>query len=116
MKTSKEATYAGLNAHFLISANKINADWLNETLQIKLDNERALYDAMKDPHRKPHVVAWMALEHTANAYIAYEVEPAAPMYASSAQLKSWLNEYGNGYDTIAPTVQYIIDERAGKHD
>lgn len=117
MRTNKQATFNALNSHFLNTETmKINEGYLNDSLALALDNERALYDAMRDTRRRAHAVAWMALENVASSCISYEAAPNETTYASSEQLKAWLKQYGHAYDTIAETVQYIIDEREGKHE
>ena len=89
---------------------RINETYLNEHLQIMLDNTRSLYDAMRNTRRKPESVAWEAFILLANECLKMEEYPAI-YTCSSEQLKKWLQEYGRGYDSIAETVAYITDER-----
>jgi len=126
MATNKEATFSALNGSFLDTSDfKINEEYLNDSLQIYLSNEKFLYDAMTKTKRKPEAVAWEALTFTANMLLANENYPNKKIVASSEQLKKWLNEFGNGYETIKDTVNYIIaerqelkewDEKEGKQD
>ena len=110
MATNKQKTFDALNGAFLMSNSKINEDYLNETLQIFLLNERPLYDAMHNTRQKPESVAWTALMFSANDRLKNEEYPAK-YFASSEQLKKWLSEFGRDYETIADTVEFIKAER-----
>jgi len=78
-------------------------------LQLFLANEKRLYDAMHTK-RKATAVAWEALMFTANDVLKNDNYPKI-LTATSEQLKKWLNEYGNGYETIADTVEWIKQQR-----
>lgn len=110
MATNRKKTFDALNGTYLMSDNKINEEYLNETLQIFLLNERPLYDAMHNTRRTPESVAWTALMFTANDRLKNEEYPAK-YFASSDQLKKWLSEFGRDYETITDTVKFIKAER-----
>lgn len=114
MPTNIQATYAALNSHYLNTATmRINKDYLNDALQIAMDNDRDLYNAKFDEKRSPRIVVWITLLYLANACIAYEELPNLnfPYKATSSQVKKWLFEYGDGFDTIAPMIEYVVEER-----
>ena len=110
MATNKQKTFDALNGAYLMENNKINEDYLNDTLQIFLLNERLLYDALHNTRQKPESVAWTALMFTANDRLKNEEYPEK-YFASSDQLKKWLSEYGRDYETISDTVEFIKRER-----
>lgn len=112
MKTSKEKTFSALNGSFLNGQTlKINEDHLNDNLRIYLLNNQHLYGLLSGKNRD-HSIAWQALIFVANELISFEELPESNQYyASNDQLKSWLNEYGRGYETIAETVAIISELR-----
>lgn len=113
MKTSKGKTFSALNGSFLNSETlKINEDHLNDNLRIYLLNNRHLYGLLQHGKHSNHFIAWQALILVANALISFEELPRSNQYyASNDQLKSWLNKYGRGYETIAETVAIISELR-----
>lgn len=113
MKTSKEKTFLALNGAFLNGETfKINEDHLNDNLRIYLLNNQHLYGLLQHGKHSNHSIAWQALIVVANALISFEELPRSNQYyASNNQLKSWLNEYGRGYETIEETVANISELR-----
>lgn len=114
MPTNIQATYAALNSHYLNTATmRINKDYLNDALQIAMDNDRDLYKAKCDDKVSPRVVLWNTLLYLTDSCIEYEELPNlnTPYKATSPQVKKWLFEYGDGYDTIAPMIEYVVEER-----
>lgn len=109
--TNKEKTFSALNSYFLdTSRMRINETYLNEHIQVMLDNTRHLYDDMRYSKRKPYSIAWEAFILLANECIKM-IEYPAIYTCASEQLKKWLAQYGRGYETIAESVAYIEEER-----
>lgn len=110
MKTKKEITFSVLNDHFLNTATgTINEDYLNHLLNVHCFNsDRQLYEDMKRKRMKSTALAWRGLIGLTNELIKFsEVPNSNTFYATSDQLKKWLNTYGRGYDSIAETVTDI---------
>ena len=106
--TKQEWTFEVMNGAYLMSNNQINEGYLNDTLQVYILNEYPLYCMLKSNRVKRHSVAWAALMYDANTRLKWNGYNAE---CSSAQLKKWLDTYGNGYETIAETVSFIFDQR-----
>lgn len=106
--TRQELTFEVMNGAYLMSNNRINEGYLNETLEIYIMNHKPLYDMLCNKRVKRHSVAWAALMYDANTRLkwnGYKTE------CSSAQLKKWLETYGNGYETISDTVAFVFEQR-----
>lgn len=106
--TKQEWTFEVMNGAYLMSNNRINEGYLNDTLQVYVMNEYPIYQALKNNRIKRTSVAWMALMYDANTRLKWNGYNAE---CSSAQLKKWLETYGDGYETLNPTVTYIFDQR-----
>lgn len=114
MKTQKSITFNALNGNYLNTQTmKINEDYLNSNLQVLIDNKQQLWKQVKHSKRKATAIVWEALTIEANEQIKFNEYPAS-YYATSDQLKTWLKEYGRGYETIAETVAYVDDRRNDK--
>jgi len=109
MKTNKVKTFNALNGRFLnTETNRIDEEYLNHELSLLINNDRTLYLEAKNNRRiRPHSIAWRALTLAANQTID-GYWGAEEWYASSQQLKKWLQEYGRGYDSIAETVAEVV--------
>ena len=108
MKTNKTITVNTLNGHYLQSDNTINSDYLCDALVIWAMNTQHLYNALTNTHRKITSVVWETLISLTNDHIKDE---GYNYQCSSPQLKQWLNEYGNGYDTLSAAVEALTAER-----
>lgn len=106
--TRQEWTFEVMNGAYLMSNNRINEDYLNDVLQTYVMNEYSIYKALKNNRIKRTSVAWMALMYDANTRLQWNGYKAE---CSSAQLKKWLETYGDGYETLNPTVTYVFDQR-----
>lgn len=113
MKTNKQITFSALNSYYLNTAtNQINIEYLNDAIIIWGENTQAHYHAYTQGRSKIHSVVWAMLADLATHHIKTNEYPHNQnFYASSDQLKAWLQKYGNGYDTIAPAVEYFKDRR-----
>lgn len=109
--TNKEKTFNALNSSFLNTADmKINSGWLNDSIIMILDNTYSLYQAMQNTRRKASSVVWEAFMILTNECLKNEEYPRQYV-CTSEQLKSWLAQYGNGYETLAEAVQHVEEER-----
>lgn len=111
LRTNQKKTMEALNDRYLADNGRIDESFLNHELSLLINNDQTLYlDAVKNRRVRPHSVAWRALTLTANQTID-GYWGAEEYYASSPQLKNWLNQYGRGYDSIAQTVSEVEEMR-----
>lgn len=119
-RTRKDLTLRALEEHFVSFDFKkqkavLNAEYLNKNIMLILDNDRACYDAMVNQRRKPTAVVWQAFTKMADDYIREKtpeyMNPGIIYYASSSHLKEFLNLYGNGYETLKESIEYVEQER-----
>lgn len=106
--TKQEWTFEVMNGAYLMSNNRINEGYLNDILEIYIINHKPLYDMLCSKRVKRHSVAWAVLIYDANTRLEWNGYSAT---CSSAQLKKWLDTYGDGYETLNQTVTYIFDQR-----
>lgn len=108
MKTNLNITFEALNGHYLTSANTINEDYLNEAITTWIMNTEWIYNLLASKRSKSTSIVFTALADLANDHIKSEHRG---FQCSNYQLKKWLEEYGNGYDTLAAAVEEIEAER-----
>lgn len=106
--TKQELTFEAMNGAYLMSNNKINEGYLNDTLQIYIMNEYPIYQMLNSKRTKAHSVVWAALMYDANTRLKWNCYSTT---CTSDQLKKWLNTYGRGYETVAATVDFVAEER-----
>ena len=113
MRTNKNITFNALNSYFLdTSNNTINKSWLEHHLDVTIMNTRNIYDKLASKRNKTRSIVWCGLIELANACIKeIEYPYNQDCYASSEQLKKWLDEYGNGYDTLADIIDQVEQYR-----
>lgn len=130
-KTNKKYTMEALEKRFVKTdysqpesrwqtAKTIDTDALNDNIIIYLQSMRDLYDAMIDPKRSINAVIWKAFAMVAETdinYIHYG-ETHTDMgvlhiefYATSKQLRDFLNKYGMDYEALEPSVIYARKKR-----
>ena len=109
MRTSKAITYSALNSHYLdTSKMEINEDYLNDAIIIWGENTRKFYEAYTRTRRSIRSIVWEMFIDLANNHIRSNEYPYnQDCYASSDQLKKWLSDYGNGYETLLPAIDYF---------
>ena len=114
MKTRKAITYSALNSHYLDTSDmRINAEYLTDALVMWGENTKHFYDAYTKSNRTIRSIVWEIFTDLANHHIRTNEYPYnQDCYASSDQLKSWLSEYGDGYETLLPTIVVFQDLRA----
>ena len=109
MRTNKAITFAALNSHYLdTSKMRINEEYLNDAIIIWGENTRKFYEAYTRSRRPIRSIVWeMFIDLTNNHIKSNEYPYNQDCYASGDQLKKWLAEYGNGYETLSPTIEYF---------
>jgi hypothetical protein len=109
MRTNMNITLEALNGHYLTSSNTINEDYLCEAITMWAMNTQHLYNAIANSKRKLTSIVFETLMDLTNDHI--KGEGYANYQCASYQLKKWLEEYGNGYDTLAAAVEELATER-----
>ena len=109
MRTNKAITFVALNSHYLdTSKMKINEEYLNDAIIIWGENTRRFYEAYTRSRRSIRSIVWEMFADLADNHIKSTEYPYnQDCYASSDQLKKWLSEYGDGYDTLLPAIDYF---------
>ena len=113
MRTNKAITFAALNSHYLDTSNmRINEEYFNDALIIWGENTERFYKAYTQSNRKIPSIVWEIFTDLANHHIKTNEYPYnQDCYASSEQLKAWLKEYGDGYETLLPAIVAFQDLR-----
>ena len=113
MRTNKQITFAALNSHYLDTSDmRINEEYFNDALIIWGENTERFYKAYTQSNRKIQSIVWEIFTDLANHHIKTEEYPYnQDCYASSEQLKAWLKEYGDGYETLLPAIVAFQDLR-----
>lgn len=113
MRTNKAITYSALNSHYLdTSKMKINDDYLNDAIVMWGENTERFYKAYTQSKRTIQSIVWEILTDLTNQHIKDNEYPYnQDCYATSAQIKAWLDEYGDGYETILPAIVAFQDLR-----
>lgn len=109
-KTCKNNTYEALNSYYLNTQTmRINQGYLNDNLCIFLVNDRNLYfDGVLNRRRKVESVVWEAFTQLANECLKMLDYSTI---CNSKQLKDWLFEYGEGYNTLQESIDYVVEYR-----
>lgn len=130
-KTNKKYTMEALEKRFVKpdysqpesrwkTAKTIDTDALNDSIIIYLKTIRDLYDAMINPKRNINAVVWKAFAMVAETDIKYmhygEMHTDmgvlhVKFYATSKQLRNFLNKYGMDYEALEPSVIYARKKR-----
>lgn len=108
MKTNINKTIEVLCGHYLMEDNTINEEYLCDAIEMWAMNTKMLYDAVVNSSRKMTSVVWETLISLTNDHLKNEGYKCECM---SYQIKKWLNEYGNGYDTLNAAVEALENER-----
>lgn len=113
MKTNKQITFSALNSHYLNTSNmRINEEYFNDAIIIWGENTEKFYKAYTQTKRSIKSIVWEIFIDLANHHIRDNEYPYnQDCYASSAQLKAWLDEYGDGYDTLLTAIVAFQDLR-----
>lgn len=88
-KIDRVKTMTALARHFTslqFGQQKLDTDYLNNSIIIYLDNKEYLYNAMMNRRRKATAVAWMAFGDLAGDFINQDyggIETGVTYYASS---------------------------------
>jgi hypothetical protein len=113
MRTNKTITFAALNSHYLDTSDmRINEEYFNDALIIWGENTERFYKAYTQSKRTIRSIVWEIFTDLANHHIKTNEYPYnQDCYASSEQLKAWLKEYGDGYETLLPAIVAFQDLR-----
>lgn len=113
MKTNKAITFAALNSHYLdTSKMRINEEYLNYALIMWGENTEHFYIAYTQTKRSIKSIVWEIFTDLVNHHIKDNEYPYNQDHvASSYQLKAWLEEYGDGYETLLPAIVTFQDLR-----
>lgn len=113
MKTNKAITFSALNSHYLNTETMtINEEYFNDALIMWGENTERFYKAYTQSKRSIQSIVWEIFADLANRHIKDNEYPYnQDHYASSQQLKAWLNEYGEGYETLLPAIVAFQDLR-----
>lgn len=106
MKTNINITFGVLNGHYLTSGNTINEDYLCEAITMWAMNTEYIYKAVMSSKRKITSIVFETLLSLANDHIKWE-----GYQCTNYQIKRWLIEYGNGYETLSKAVEELTAER-----
>ncbi len=113
MKTNKQITFAALNSHYLDTSDmRINEEYLNDAIIMLAENTERYYKAYTQTKRSIRSIVWEVFANLATQHIRDNEYPYnQDHYASSEQLKKWLDEYGDGYETLFPAITALSDLR-----
>ena len=113
MKTNKTITFSALNSHYLDTSDMtINEEYLNDAIIMWGENTERFYRAYTESKRTIKSIVWEIFTDLANHHIKDNEYPYnQDHFASSYQLKAWLEEYGNGYETLLPAIVAFQDSR-----
>ena len=109
MKTSKVKTMEIFAGSFCEDGdiNNINTNYLNDTLQIEIENNYNLYmDIVSNKRRKIKSIVWDGLIKSINDRLSWEY--GNKYYCTSQQLKSIIKE---NYSILNDTYEYFEEMR-----
>ena len=110
MKTNINITFEALNGHYLTSGNTINEEYLCDAITMWAMNTQHLYNAVAEGRRKMTSIVFETLMNLTDDHI--KMEGNKGYQCASYQIKKWLEQYGNGYDTLRAAVEELEAERA----
>ena len=109
MKTSKVKTMEVFAGSFCENGNldNININYLNDTLQIEIENDYNFYmDIVSNKRRKIKSIVWQGLIKSINERLSWEY--GNEYYCTSQQLKSIIKE---NYSILNDTIEYFEEMR-----
>lgn len=106
MKTNINATINTLNGYYLSTGEKINTEYLCDSLVMWAMNTQSIYNSLVNGRQKITSVVWMALTDLTNDHLKFD-----GLQCTSEHLKKWLNTYGDGYDTLNQAIKELQQER-----
>ena len=109
MKTSKVKTMEVFAGSFCENGNldSININYLNDTLQIEIENDYNFYmDIVSNKRRKIKSIVWQGLIKSINGRLSWEY--GNEYYCTSQQLKSIIKE---NYSILNNTYEYFEEMR-----
>ena len=109
MKTNKIKTMEVFEGYFCEDGdiNNINTNYLNDTLQIEIENDYNFYmDIVSNKRRKIKSIVWDGLIKSINDKLSWEY--GSKYYCTSQQLKSIIKE---NYSILNDTYEYFEEMR-----
>lgn len=109
MKTSKQKTIEIFAGYFCENGdlNNININYLNDILQLEIQNDYNLYmDILSNKRRKIKSIVWDGLLKSINGRLNWEY--GNKYYCTSQQLKSIIRE---NYSILNDTYEYFEEMR-----
>ena len=109
MKTNKLKTMEVFAGYFCVNGdiNRINVDYLNETLILEMENDYHFYEAItSNRRRKIASIVWEGLINAINLRLGWEYD--GQYYCTSSQLKSIIKE---DYSILNEAYEYFEEMR-----
>ena len=109
MKTSKVKTIEVFESYFCVNGdtNRINVDYLNETLILEMENDYNFYKAItSNRRRKIASIVWEGLINSINLKLGWEYN--GQYYCTSSQLKDIIKE---DYSILNEAYEYFEEMR-----
>ena len=110
MKTNKLKTMEVFAGYFCVNGdiNRINVDYLNETLILEMENDYNFYKAItSNKRRKITSIVWEGLINAINLRLGWEYD--GQYYCTSSQLKSIIKE---DYSILNEAYEYFEEMRS----
>lgn len=124
--TKKEMVIEALNSYYLNSKGNINEEYLNDTIQLFINNTKILYFAIRSTRQSVKGIVWQALRHVALDALKSTWGENDMSWIRSDILNTWLRENTKNvlergmYAAIADSVEWVEAERVnyrnGKED
>ena len=113
MLTSSEATTKALNWTYLDQdTGQINELTLNHDIQALILTNGRLWGLMKNPKSKATTTTFAAFTELANEVLKVaKCLLGGRYYATGQQLRDWLWEYGEGFDSIKDSLDFIKENK-----
>lgn len=124
--TKKEMVIEALNSYYLNSKGNINEEYLNDAIQLFINNTKILYFAIRSTRQTEKGIVWQALRHVALDALKSTWDEGDMSYVRGDILNTWLRENTENvlergmYAAIADSVEWVEAERVnyrnGKED
>lgn len=108
LRTNQSATMNYLNRHFEDYNDNVNLEYLNDSIEMVIDNTKWIYEKLVSNRRSPiHSVVWCGLMELCDRELRNE-----GYKCSSAHLKKWLASHGLDYKTcFNGLIERLTEER-----
>lgn len=111
--TDIKVTFSTLNSYFLnTDSMRINKGYLNDSIILWAMNIEKFYNDIRYSKKKLTGVLFNVMVDFVNHHIKQDNYPYhQDKCCSSYQIKKWLDQYGDGWDTLNPALEYFENER-----